>query len=24
LHQVWVSIRGHYRLFRSYYAPAGD
>jgi hypothetical protein len=24
LHQVWVSVRGHYRLFRSYYAPAGD
>jgi len=24
LHQVWVAVRGHYRLFRSYYAPAGD
>ena len=24
LHQVWVSEGGHYRLLRSYYAPAGD
>lgn len=24
LHQVWVSVRGHFRLLRSYYAPAGD
>ena len=24
LHQVWVSTGGHYRLVRSYYAPAGD
>jgi hypothetical protein len=24
LHQVWVSIRGHYRLVRRYYAPAGE
>jgi hypothetical protein len=24
LHQVWGSVRGHYRLFRSYYAPAGE
>jgi hypothetical protein len=24
LHQVWVSIGGHFRLVRSYYAPAGD
>jgi hypothetical protein len=24
LHQVWVSTDGHYRLVRSYYAPAGD
>ena len=24
LHQVWVSIRGHFRLVRSYYVPAGD
>ena len=24
LHQVWVSAGGHYRLVRSYYAPAGD
>jgi hypothetical protein len=24
LHQVWVSSGGHYRLVRSYYAPAGD
>jgi hypothetical protein len=24
LHQVWVSIGSHYRLVRSYYAPAGD
>ena len=24
LHQVWTSIDGHYRLVRSYYAPAGD
>jgi hypothetical protein len=24
LHQVWASVRGHYRLMRSYYAPAGD
>ena len=24
LHQVWTSIGGHYRLLRSYYAPAGD
>lgn len=22
LHQVWVSVGGHYRLLRSYYAPA--
>jgi hypothetical protein len=21
LHQVWVSVGGHYRLVRSYYAP---
>ena len=24
LHQVWASEGGHYRLMRSYYAPAGD
>jgi len=24
LHQVWVSVGGHYRLVRSYYVPAGD
>jgi hypothetical protein len=24
LHQTYVSSRGHYRLLRSYYAPAGD
>jgi len=24
LHQVWISVRGHSRLVRSYYAPAGD
>jgi hypothetical protein len=24
LHQVWLSADGHYRLVRSYYAPAGD
>jgi hypothetical protein len=24
LHQVWTSAGGHYRLLRSYYAPAGD
>jgi hypothetical protein len=24
LHQIYVSSRGHYRLLRSYYAPAGD
>jgi hypothetical protein len=24
LHQVWVSVGNHYRLMRSYYAPAGD
>jgi len=24
LHQVWVSVGGHYQLLRSYYAPAGD
>jgi hypothetical protein len=24
LHQVYVSTDGHYRLLRSYYAPAGD
>ena len=24
LHQVWVSAGGHYKLVRSYYAPAGD
>jgi hypothetical protein len=24
LHQVWVSARGHFRLVRSSYAPAGD
>jgi hypothetical protein len=24
LHQVWASTGGHYRLVRSYYAPAGD
>jgi len=24
LHQVWVLVRGHYHLVRSYYAPAGD
>jgi hypothetical protein len=24
LHQVYVSTGGHYRLVRSYYAPAGD
>jgi hypothetical protein len=24
LHQVYISLRGHYRLIRSYYASAGD
>ena len=24
LHQVWISAGGHYRLVRSYYAPAGE
>jgi hypothetical protein len=24
LHQVWVSAGSHYRLVRTYYAPAGD
>jgi hypothetical protein len=24
LHQVWVSVGSHYRLVRSYHAPAGD
>ena len=24
LHQVWVSVDGHYRLMRNYYAPMGD
>jgi hypothetical protein len=24
LHQVWVSVGGHYHLVRSYWAPAGD
>ena len=24
LHQVWVSVRGHFRLVRRFYAPAGD
>ena len=24
LHQVWVALRGHYRLVRSYYTLAGD
>jgi hypothetical protein len=24
LHQVYISSHGHYRLLRSYYAPAGD
>lgn len=24
LHQVWVTIGGHYRLLRSYYAPEGE
>jgi hypothetical protein len=24
LHQVWVSVGDHYRLERSYYAPAGE
>jgi hypothetical protein len=24
LHQVWISVKGHFRLMRSYYAPAGD
>jgi hypothetical protein len=24
LHQIWASVGGHYRLVRSYYAPAGD
>ena len=24
LHQVWILVGGHYRLMRSFYAPAGD
>jgi hypothetical protein len=24
LHQFWVFAGGHYKLVRSYYAPAGD
>ena len=24
LHQVWVLVRGHYRLIQSFYAPPGD
>ena len=24
LHQVWVSMGGHYRLMQTYYAPRGD
>lgn len=24
LHQVWLSVGSHYRLVRSYHAPAGD
>jgi hypothetical protein len=24
MHQLWIFADGHYRLLRSYYAPAGD